>query len=412
MAKIIVLMKQKFKIVQDFSYSILASLISVAVMQLLLYPLLANIFNSNEYGQLLTVMGIVNTISSTIGNTLNNTRLIQQTRYEEKGLQGDFNLLLSYANVIGFIAIILIGNICVGFSLTVNLLLALLTILIAIKSYLVVSYRIKLNYKLNLVCSIITSIGYLIGIGVVYVTAIWPLAFIVAEVFGIIFLLFTSDLHKEPFKRTVLFNETTMKYFLLILTGLLGNLLVYMDRLIIFPVLGGESVSIYTTASVFGKSFGIVMTPIAGVLLSYFSQKSFVMTRKRFWSINLTVIFFSIGFFCVTLLLAPWVTGILYPKLIAAATPYILLANLTAVIGVTANIIQPSVLKFAPTYWQVVKEVVYGVVYLGLGYILLIQQGIIGFCWAAIIASVIRIALLCFIGTLYIKKEISLDEMG
>lgn len=405
MTQLLILIRQKLKIVQDISYSIIASFISVGVMQLFLFPMLASIFDSTEYGQLLTVMGIVNTISSTIGITLNNTRLIQQSRYDENGLHGDFNLLLTYANVIGFIVILFIGNLMVGFSMSTILLLAILTMLISIKSYLVVSYRIVLNYKLNLLCNIVTSFGYIVGIVVVYYTSVWPLAFIIAEAMGLLFVLFTSDLHKETYSRTSLFQESIIKYFFLILTGLLGNLLVYMDRLIIYPVLGGEAVSVYATASFFGKSLGILMTPIAGVLLSYFSQKTFTINRKRFWTINIVILVISFLFLVFTIIVAPWFTGILYPDLIEGARPYLFYANLAAIIGVTSNIVLPSVLKFAPVYWQVVKEVIYGIVYLGLGYFFLVKYGIIGFCWAAILANIIRLFLLLVIGTVFIKDK-------
>ena len=405
MTRIACITKNKLKVLQDFSYSILASLISVGVTQLLLYPVLANIFGSKEYGQLLTIMGIVNTISSAVGNTLNNTRLIQQTKYDEMKLKGDFNFLLSIANIIGFIITILIGNILIGFDLLTNLLLSVLTVLISVKSYFAVGYRIKLDYKMNFFSNLITSIGYIIGIIIAIFTSVWPIAFILGESFCIIFLLFTSDLHKETITITALFSETTSKYLMLIITGLLGNLLVYLDRLIIYPVLGGEAVSIYTTAAVFGKSLGVLMTPIAGVMLSYFSQKSFVMTRKRFWNINILVFIFSFLFFLFTVCIAPWFTGILYPKFIEKATPYILYANIAAIIAVASNIIQPSVLKFSPTYWQVVKEIVYGIIYLGLGYLSLLNYGILGFCWAAIIANLVRLILLCIIGTIFIKEK-------
>lgn len=397
--------KLKFNMILDFSYSIMSSVITMGVTQLLLYPLLAKIFNSSEYGQLLTIMGIVNTISASLGNTLNNTRLIQNTKYCDKNIKGDFNLLLSVANIIGFILTIVIGNIFFNFNLSTNILLSILVILISSKSYLIVGYRIKLNFKLNFLSSIVSSIGYLIGILIVNYTLIWPLAFIIAEIFNIIFVLFTVDLHKEPYKITKLFGETTSKYLLLILTGLMGNLLVYLDRLIIYPTLGSNFVSTYVTASFFGKSFGLLMTPIAGVLLSYFSQKNFKMTLKRFWSINILIFLFSVLFFVFAWIIAPWFTGLLYPTLIKEAIPYILYANTAAIIGVAASIIQPSVLQFAPTYWQLVKEIVYGIIYIGLGFILLNTYGLLGFCMAAICANSFKLIILCVIGTSYIGRR-------
>lgn len=398
-------LKLKFKIILDFSYSILASVITMGTIQLIIYPLLAKIFTASEYGQLLTVMGIVNTISSSLGITLNNTRLIQNTKYYEKDIKGDFNILLSVVNIIGFTITIFIGNMFFELNLLTNLLLSVLVILISSKSYLVVGYRLNLNFKLNLLSSIVSSIGYLIGALIVNYTLIWPLAFIIAEIFSIVFILFTLDLHKEPYKITKLFGESAIKYLLLVLTGLMGNLLVYLDRLIIYPILGGGFVSIYVTASFFGKSLGILMTPVAGVFLSYFSQKSFKMTLKRYWNINFIIFLFSIAFFLFSWIIAPWFTGLLYPTLIKEAKPYIFYANTAAIIGVAANMIQSAVLKFSPTYWQLVKEIVYGIIYIGLGFILLSKYGLFGFCAAAISANSIKLILLCSIGSVFIRRR-------
>ena len=66
--------------------------------------------------------------------------------------------------------------------------------------------------------------------------------------------------------------------------------------------------SYYSTASFFGKSAGIVMTPIAGVLLGYFAQKSFRASRRLFVLVN-GISAACLGvFFLGCWLLAPWFT--------------------------------------------------------------------------------------------------------
>lgn len=394
----------KKKIIIDFSYSIIASIISVSVLQIIVYPILAKSLNSSEYGQLLTSMGIINTISISLGNTLNNTRLIQETKYINKNIVGDFNIILTLANIIGIIIVLLTGNSIFKYDFNINIFLTILVALIITKSYLIVGYRIKLNFKLSFLHSIISSIGYLIGIFIVFYTSIWPIVFISSEIFSIVFLIFTTDLHREPYRITKLFRSTSLKYLLLILTGFIGNILTYLDRLIIYPILGGEFVSAYTTAAFFGKSLGIIMTPIAGVLLGYFSQKEFNMTLKKFWSINFIVLIFSVLFFILSWIVSPWFTGILYPTLIDIAEPYIFYANLASIIGVLSSLVQPIILRYAPTFWQVVKEMIFGGVYICLGFVLINGYGLFGFCIAAIISNAVKLSLLYIIGTYYVRK--------
>lgn len=395
--------KNRYKIIIDFIYSIISSLIVVGITQLLVYPYMARIMDADEYGMLLTIMGIVNTFSAALGNTLNNTRLIQDTKYNEKRITGDYNILLLFSNVIGFLSILFISIIYFEKNINTSILLAFLTALSLTKSYLLVGYRININYRLNFFCHLASCIGYAIGIIIVHMSKIWALAFIISEMISIAFVIFTSRLHKEPLKITMLMRETSIKYVFLIATGLFGNLLVYFDRFIIYPILGGESVSIYSTASLFGKSLGLLITPIAGVLLSYFSQKNYIMTKKLFWTINIIVFIISFIFFALSLFIAPWLTKLLYPAFAENANKYITVANIAAIINVASMIIQPSILKFAPTYWQVLKEIIYGVIYFCIGITLLKSYGIFGFCCATIIANSARLALLCLIGFIYIK---------
>lgn len=388
---------------KDFMFNILASLISTGVLQFIVYPSFAKIFHVSLYGQLLTIVGIVNAISLSFGNILNNTRLIQNSEYEEENISGDFNVILSVVNIIGFMIIIIVGNMLFSFSVTINFLLGIYTILLIIKSYLIVAYRLILDFKLNLYNNIFTVFGYLIGIYITGKTLLWPLTFILGELISIIFLFYTTDLIKEPFKLTKLFKKTKNKYIILILTGLIGNSLVYLDRLIIYPLLGGVAVSIYTVASLFGKTLGIVLGPISGVLLGYYSKSDFNMTKKTFWFLNFSTIILSILFFGFAMGVGPWFTEILYPSLIEEAKPYMFYANLVAVIGAASNMIQPAVLKFAPTQWQFVKEVTFGIIYVVLGIVLGTEYGLIGFCIAGIIANLFKTIFLLAVGSKYIK---------
>lgn len=406
MTKITNVLYKKYKlnkVSKDFAYSIAASIITTGVMQFLVYPELAKIFDSTVYGQLLTTMGLVNTVSVSLGNTLNNTRLIQNNMYHEKGLVGDYNLILIFANLLGFFVVLILGNILFPFNIKISIMLSVFTAMLISRSYLIVAYRIKLNFKLNFYCNIAASIGYIIGIFFVKHSNLWPIVFITSELMSILFLLYTADLHKEPLRSTSLIYKTVKKYAILILTSLSGNLLIYLDRLIIYPLLGAGFVSTYTTASLFGKTLGIVMTPISGVLLGYFSQGKSKLTSKNFWIINTIVLLCAILFFITSLPIAPWFTGLLYPTLIEPARQFIVYANIASVINVVASMVQPAVLIYAPTYWQLIKEVLYGIIYIALGILLTRSYGLMGFCVASIIANSFKLCLLYILGLVNIK---------
>lgn len=392
------------KMLLDFFINILASMILTLTLQLALYPYMAKVFSTDEYGLILVIMGIYNTIISTIGTSLNNIRLVKNEKYINSYNKGDFNLILTVFCVIGFISSYLIFTIGFNITLITKFFLIIAIILGIIKSYSSVIFRINLNFKLILVLNCITAIGYVIGLLLVGLTEIWPISFCLGELTACSFIWKKTNILNEPLTKTKMFRETFNDFVILVFTNLIANLLTYLDRLIILPFLGTEKVAIYTVASFFGKSIGILMIPIAGVLLGYYSQKNFKMSNKIFWKINSLVVIIGVFFYLISYVISPWFTGILYPSIIDAALPYIALANLAAIIGVVASIVHPSVLKYAPIKWQIVTQLIYGFIYLGIGIVMVRYSGLRGFCYAAITANVVRLFLLVSIGTIYLKK--------
>ena len=138
------------KITTDFIYNIIATILSTGILQIVIYPYLATKFSSDIYGQLLTIMGIANILTVAIGGGLNNAHLIQLNFYEKNEAAGDFNSLLFISTAIGTLtwAVMLLFS----FNIKgISLLLLLLYVCIGIlENYLVVAYRIDIDYKANL----------------------------------------------------------------------------------------------------------------------------------------------------------------------------------------------------------------------------------------------------------------------
>lgn len=399
-------LSSKFKSISiDFIYNILSFLILTGVSQVIVYPVLAAQHSDTEYGIILTVMGIVNTLVVAFGNTLNNVRLIMETEYGIENKVGDFNMLALVMSLIVFLCTIIINAIFFSTPRYIMIGLALFAVLGTLKSYYCVSFRLALNFKKILVQHMVGAAGYLIGVGLLFIVSYWVLPFIIAEFFQLVFIFKYSKLHKEPLKTTSLLKRTTTKYIILIVTGFSSTLITYLDRLVIYPLLGAGAVSTYTVASYFGKSLGILMTPVAGVLLGYYAQKGFRMSSKLFWIINGTTMAVGAVFMIFSSMVAPPVTKLLYPSLYADAQSYIFAANMAATINVLCSLTQASVLKFAPTWIQIVKELAYGVVYVLCGYFLLNTYGLMGFCVAAIVANIIKLLVLYSIGSVYIGKN-------
>lgn len=69
---------------EDFVLNLFASVVSTGILQLVVYPKLALTLGSEGYGQMLTIMGIINVVILSFGNNLCNARIVQQAKYNKK----------------------------------------------------------------------------------------------------------------------------------------------------------------------------------------------------------------------------------------------------------------------------------------------------------------------------------------
>ena len=381
----------------DFIINILASVIYTFARQIVVFPLLAARLTDGAYGTLLTITGLATVCTSMLGNSLNNVRLIEDSHYQERGVLGDFNFLCLLGSVASIVFAVVLRQMFALPAVTAVLLAAYLVVSNCYQ-YANAFFRLELNFKRTLLCNTLMSAAYCAAALVFATAELWPAVFLIGEGTGLLFVSKTTPFLREPLARTPLFAMTAGTLMTYIASNLIGNLLTYADRMILYPMLGAESVSYYSVASFFGKSAGIVMTPIAAVLLGYFAQKNFKASKKLFAVVNGC----SLGCLAVFLLgcrlFAPWFTRLLYPSLYESAAPYIFLANLASALGIAGSMAQPMVLKACSVRWIFLTQLIYGASYLLLVWMWVPGYGLLGFCWAAIAASAVRTLALYVIG--------------
>lgn len=401
-----VLNAKAIKLSKDFSLNLLASLITTGVAQLFLYPRLAYLMSSDKYGELLTLMGIANTIGAACGGSLNNTRLLLQEKYDDGFEKGDFScVLLGITCCATILSFAIFGGIYKQRATNLFLLTAF-AVLCLLRSYMCVEYRIILDYRKVLLCNIWVAIGNVIGVFIYNFmgeNVAWVIPFFIGESAGFLYVLKTTDILRERAKKTSLFVVVMREETILLVTSLSANILTYLDRIILLPLLGGAAVSYYTVASVFGKSVGILLLPLSSVLLSYYVKKDFKMNKTLFWRINIATISIGLAFALVSVFFAPLFTKVLYTSLYENAKEFVCVANTTVILGIVANMIQPSVLKFAPTFWQLIIQSIYCLVYLVGGFVWTQGNGLWGFAWAALVASIIKLVLLMWVGDKFVE---------
>lgn len=396
----------KLKIMKDLSLNIIGSFIMTGITQIIIYPFLSNRLGEIAFGSLLTLMGLSNAIGVIFGSALNNIRLLKQHKYEKINNNGDFKILILISQVL-IITSIITASIIFKDQITIieSVALILVTIFTMYRGYMNVYYRVDLNYTYIVLHMTITAVGYIVGTLVFRFIRVWPVVFLCGEIFAFIFAFLTTNFKDESIKKTVLYNETKKDFTQLVFSNTMANLLLYLDRLIINPILGAVNVSIYFVASIVGKTLGIVLQPLSSIVLTYISKVEKINKRKLFTIIVSVIILFGGISYMLSIPITPIIIKLLYRDSYLQAKPFYNISNLSVILMIMGNLTQPMILKYCPIIWQSIVQGIYTTIYLVLVIILMNKYGLMGFCIGSVIANLIRLSIFLILGYIYIFNE-------
>lgn len=375
--------------VRDFGLNILASALLTGATQLVVYPGLSRMIEPDEYGALLTTMAVVNVIGTSLGGSLNNTRILLQGDYDSQGVIGDYNMIFAILVMVALplaTATLAMTGLASGVNLAGSVVVA---VLVLWRAYYSASYRIRIDYLKNLLASGLGVVGYSLGMVLAKTTGYWSLAFITGELFACVYIALTGHIVRESMRRTGLLVHTLRRFAFLLGGTVLGALNLYLDRLLVYPLLGASEVSTFVVASFLGKSIGLLMGPVAGVQLTYYA-KATGLSRSEFLRQLGLIAAGSVAGYAVVLVVGKPLTNLLYPTIAASAMPYLAVANLASIVFVAAGMIHPVVLRFCDAKWQPVIQGGYLLAYLGFGAYGTYVAGLWGLCWAVLGVNVVR----------------------
>lgn len=383
------------RIAFDIFINLFGTGISLGVLQLAIYPIVARMIDVDSYGEMQSVMSVVYLVGGTLGGALSTTRLIRQYDYSEKKLVADFNVIFIF-NIIAILLlmpIILVFYLKNGTVLSV-VLITLLSILNFAVNYFNVGFRLKLDYKSIFIDKILACIGYGIGFLIFYYTLIWQFIFICSALIEIFYFSLKTNLIQEPYKKSVFFLLTVKCFGNLSVANLLSKSLTYFDKLILYPLLGGESVSIYFAANVFGKLILQAMEPITNVILSYLSKRKYISNSlwKKIIPISAVGCFFM---YVVCVIVSKPILTIFYPQWVNEAYKLVPFATLSLAISSFIQILYPFTLKSIETSKQIVINGVGLIVYIIL-VLFLYQHGLASCCIALTISYIFKMILMFY----------------
>lgn len=373
-----------------------------AVLQFIIQPIIAKQLGSELNGQYLTLMSLNYFMIGITASVLNTVRLLQQKQYDENNLRGDFNIFFCIYAVFIVIVMPLGYRYYTGSSNPVDLFLfVVISLLYLYHDYIFVQYRLKLQYNKILINNIILVAGYFLGLLAFREIRKWQIVIICAYALGAIYDFFNTDLIREPVRKTPLFQSTLKKTAMLTVSTALSSAITYCDKLLLYPVLGGTSVSVYNTASIVGKMLILVSAPLNSVLLSYIvrvDQLHLKFKKKQ-------IVLFSLGLiaaYCLCVGIGFPLTDFLYPDWASTSQKYIPITVAASLFVFLGNLLNTVVIRFYKASFQVMIQAVNLVIYLLASLLCLHFWSLWGFCIGVAAAGLIKMVMLIVI--LFTKK--------
>ena len=389
-------MEKKKSIIRQFIYNVIGTTLPTLVLQLLILPLVAKDMDGDTYGFVLAMVASVMMFSSGIGNVLKNIRMLSEDEYVARKSRGDFGLLFAAnACVIAFVTSGILYYYGIDDAATYFLTL-LMSVLVYAKDYYIVRFWIDLDYLGILICNLVCTLGYAAGYGMFRLGGSWQLIYIAGNLASLLYTIWKYPISTPLFARTALFVSMTKRYCALTAATLLGRALQYIDRLLLYPLLGGEDATIYYVSTLIGKTLSMALGPLNSFLLSQISKKNH-MSRRLFGKLMLVTA--GIGFlgYWICVIAAKPLLGLLYPQWIERSMKYIYITTLTAIISAVSMVVNPMVLRFCNMNWQILINGICFAVYLIVSLLLLGRFGLMGFCVGNMLANTIALFLMVVI---------------
>lgn len=380
----------------DMILNIIASSIPLFLLQFLIQPYVAKIIGSESYGSMLTIIGFLNIGMGVFGNSINNARLIDTRLYETQ--KGDFNLFLVLFNLVnGLLLVLIIKAYKFPLDNTGFALILISSFFTISSSYLSVEYRIQLHYKKIMFSRLIQAFGFALGSFLFFLTKKWEWIFFLGYGFEFLYVVSSTRLLKEPYRFTNNIKRVFSRITILVASSLLGSLLAYYDRLLIFPLFGGTELAIYYAATIVGKTLSLVTSPLSSVLLSY-STRLLSISRKHFLLFSLALLLTCIMGYFVCIQLSEPLIRLLYPEYLEAARKYISITVAASMFEVYYSFVWPIIFRFGKNHYPLLISGIKAVFYLFFSILLVNKYGVFGVCFSSLSGSMIQAFVVLFLG--------------
>ncbi len=388
----------------DIMLNIISNGLPTIVLQLIVYPLVALKLGATRNDLFLVFMSVIHIIVASTSGSLCNTRLLLNSDYIQKQVKGDFNLIVFIFSGLNIIILIIVSIIYNSTDIIDIFMMVFLSLLWMARDYLIVEFRLNLNFREILYNNIVLVIGIILGIiGFNFCFENWRIIFIISYGLSLIHVIKRTEIWKEPLKRTVLFPTTIKKVIVLSFSTCIGLIPSTCSSLFIYQF-GSSWVSIYTSALIIGKILSMISSPLSSVLISYIVRVKKLSIKYYNYSIIFIFGVGSLGYFFCYIISKP-ILNILYPLWASDSLKFVPITVGIAVLDLLSMMINPIILHFAHEKWQLIVQMTYSIIYFVLGLIIVNLGSIYLFAVMNLILSLARAVFMACLGRSIIIKR-------
>lgn len=392
--------KKYVKSIKDLGANTIAFALGIVIQQLLVMPVLAKYASEESFAEIVVFHSIFNILCAVFGDELGNAKIIRSQAYEENGLKGDFGRILCVS-----LGIVVIGtNICFFiFSISYFdvVICSVLFVLGIIRYYGMAVYRLKQQFNRVLLINVCYCIGEIVGLVVALFYQFYFGVFLFGEVFVLICWLQIrrksgERIDRRSFVKTTEMKKTMKVYGEVAGVAVISNGVIYLDRLLVYPLAGAAAMNRYYGASSMSKMLSLVVNPLSSFLLAKLvgaKEKlgdKFVKKSIRVFCPLLTVLIF--GSIFVTYI----GVKLFYPQYFQTAVELLIPIGVTTALALAVSLLKPIIMIFLDTKKLLCIQVLYVFVLIICIYFFSSEWGVDGFAWATCIGRVVQV-LACFL---------------
>ena len=366
-----------------------------AVLQIVVTPLLNRLMGAEQLGNLLYITGLVAIICPSVGQALNTSRLV--VRRDCEITNGDYDWLLLIFGAIGSVAALVMSrNSITNMAMAAGVFIMFM--LTVFRYYGDVEYRLNLNYRRYFIYYLLIGIGYLAGFGIYYVTGQWVWIYLIGEGAALVFVGITGNVFHNFWNRSSFFSAALSRGFFLMLSYLVTNTTLNIDRLVIRQVLGNEHVTWYYVTSLIGKTLVLLIAPINTIVISYLTKRKERLTRSQYGKAALAGGIVSFVFFLACQVGTPLFVWLFYRNLYDSVKGIVTVVNLAQILGLYSAFLFILVLTFTDERWQLGIQLAHFVILLAVSIPAAKIYGLEGFAYASLGANILRVAAVIILG--------------